>query len=163
MTDWIEWTNLGLGIVGAVGTVGIFILVWQWWKDNHSKAPYDMQIASGRPGDGAFFNVAVRLTSQTTHSLKFLLFVQVMYPFQEGSSVRWDWATPPQQMMEDAVMRPIDMVHVRGKDIGDVRIRVENIQGAAVRQEVRLMVLETVRGGNPIYKTVVLPPLPKRV
>jgi hypothetical protein len=40
MTDAIEWANFVLGLIGAVGTAGIAVLLYQWYIDNFSKHPF---------------------------------------------------------------------------------------------------------------------------
>lgn len=162
MTGWIEWSNLGLGIVGAVGTVGIFILVWQWWIDSCSKQPYKFLDLSTSPiAGGTFYNVYVKAKNRASHSLRFMMAVQERCSLQLSTGeVRQEWVSPPQQVTRDAAMKPVEkgIVDLDAKDIGDIRIRVEKIPGSKDPEELRLLVTETISWRNPSYW-----PLPKRV
>lgn len=44
MADWLEWASFGLGVVGVIG---ILVLVYQWFIDNHSHAPYTVSFPLG--------------------------------------------------------------------------------------------------------------------
>jgi hypothetical protein len=45
MTDWLEWADF---VLGLVGTVGVLILVRQWLVDHHSRQPYRVSFPLGR-------------------------------------------------------------------------------------------------------------------
>jgi hypothetical protein len=79
MADWIEWANLLLGIIGAAGTAGVVILVYQWYVDAYSKAPLKFDGPSRGwwttrdDSENASFNLNIR--NRRTSSAKVLLLV----------------------------------------------------------------------------------------
>ncbi len=162
MTEWVEYANLVLGVVGAAGTVGIFILVWQWWIDTYSKHPYtfltlDAAVVTG----GTFYNTYVKVRNRASHSLRLILAVQERRTLTYGDGkVERQWVTPIQQVMRDPVMEPVEkgMVRLDPKDIGDIRIRVEKTPGLEDPTELRLQAIESITNSDPAYL-----PLPKRV
>lgn len=71
MPDWIEWANLALGLFGALGTLGIFVLAYQWYIDNRSSKPYVVSFPEqkarpwGRSGVYLSFEVRNRRSKET--------------------------------------------------------------------------------------------------
>ena len=73
MVDWLEWADLVLGAIGAIGTGGILVLLHQWYVDNHKPWPYrlrDLHAIGGTP-DGKSGVIGIWIDNPTNRNAYF--------------------------------------------------------------------------------------------
>jgi hypothetical protein len=66
MSDLLEWVNFVLSLVGAVGTVGIVVLVYQWYVDNLKPWPYVVQFRDLQAQHMGKATIILRIFNRTT-------------------------------------------------------------------------------------------------
>lgn len=120
MPNWLQWTDLILGTVGAIGTVGILILLHQWYVDYHKRWPYrlrDLQGIGGSP-DGRSGLVSYWIENLTNKNAYFTvwailsngqrLFPKRVHVSPSGYSGRIPAPVPPhEEAVIDAVFEDV--------------------------------------------------------